>query len=441
MTKKKIVPAIVLLTLPLAAFLASCDADMTSSPSEASSAATADPVTDESSNGATEDLAHGVTEPPAEVPAETLTDVSAEAITETPTEATAEVPTEAPTEAPAEVPTEAPTEATAEVPTETPTEPETEEETAVNVIYEAVQNPIHNGGGDPWVVEREGEYFYCYSAGNGVCVARVPSLHQLSQTGNRVYTAPAGTAYSKEYWAPELHYLNGEWYIYVAADDGNNENHRMYVLKGTSRDPTDPFEFVGQITDPSDKWAIDGTVMELNGELYFIWSGWEGNVNVAQNIYIAHMSDPCTIDSQRVCLSVPTCHWEKVGEPHVNEGPAVLQHGGKTFVVYSASGSWTDNYCLGMLTLTGDDPLNPEHWDKAASPVFRKRTKVAYGPGHCSFSKAPDGSVWMIYHANPVSGTGWSGRSVWISPVTFDENGIPDFGKPEQEVQFPVGIE
>jgi hypothetical protein len=43
----------------------------------------------------------------------------------------------------------------------------------------------------------------------------------------------------------------------------------------------------------------------------------------------------------------------------------------------------------------------------------------------------------MIYHANLVSGTGWQGRSVWIAPVTFDENGNPDLGRPAAEVQFP----
>ena len=341
------------------------------------------------------------------------------------------------------------TEGATETPTEAPTEAPTEEETTVNVIYETVQNPVAPTGADPWVIRHGDKYYYCYASYvwffGGVAVAEIPSLDQIGQTeGSQVYTAPAeegaDLSHSFEYWAPELHYLNGEWYIYVAADDGQNENHRMYVLKGTTQNPTDPFEYVGMVTDPSGKWAIDGTVMELNGELYFVWSGWEGDVNVAQHIYIAHMSDPCTIDSERIMLSTPEYTWEKVGEPLINEGPAILQNDGKTFIVYSASGSWTDDYCLGMLTLTGDDPLNPAHWEKSAQPVFSKRTGVAYGPGHCSFTTAIDGSVWMIYHANLQSGTGWEGRSVWISPVTFDEGGIPNFGQPEKEVQFPVGI-
>ena len=243
----------------------------------------------------------------------------------------------------------------------------------------------------------------------------------------QVYAPPPNTRYSKELWAPELHYIQGEWYIYVAADDGNNANHRMYVLRGTSQDPTEPFEMIGQITDPSNKWAIDGTVVTINNELYFVWSGWKGITNVAQHLYIAHMSNPWTIDSERVMISTPTHAWETIGTPAVNEGPTALYHDDRTFIVYSASGSWTDDYCLGLLTFAGGDPLDSNNWTKSASPIFKKKEGVAYGPGHCSFTTAVDGSVWMVYHANPLAGTGWGGRMVWLSPVSFAKDGTPIF--------------
>ena len=344
-------------------------------------------------------------------------------------EETTEAPTEAPTTPPV---TEPPTEAVTEQETFLPDDPN------ADYVYIKVQNPIHEGGCDPWVYLHEGSYYYCYSRGRGISVAKMSSLHTLVPKGTAVFDPPKWTEYSEELWAPELHYINGEWYIYVAASDGYSSNHRMFVLKSTSDNPRGRYEMVGQITDPSNKWAIDGTVMELNGELYFLWSGWEGDKDGRQNLYIAHMSDPCTIDSERVMISTPEYNWETVEWPDVNEGPTVLQHGGKTFVVYSASGSWGDYYCLGMLTLTGEDPMDPASWTKESRPVFTRRTDVCYGPGHCSFSTAVDGSVWMIYHGNQVSDTGWDGRSVWIAPVTFDEDGTPHFGRPEPEVLFPV---
>jgi GH43 family beta-xylosidase len=59
-------------------------------------------------------------------------------------------------------------------------------------------------------------------------------------SGTVVYTPPAPLG---DVWAPELHRINGAFYIYVAMDTGGeNANHRMYVLQGTSTtDPTQPF--------------------------------------------------------------------------------------------------------------------------------------------------------------------------------------------------------
>ncbi len=303
-------------------------------------------------------------------------------------------------------------------------------------MYADFKNPIADRAADPYVTQLEGRYYYCYAVGGGVAVKAMDRITDIEKDGVTVWKAPEGTPYSKEIWAPELHFIDGAWYIYLAADDGDNVNHRMYVLKREDKNPVGPFTFVGKITDPTDKWAIDGTVMQLGGELYFLWSGWEGDTNVSQNIYIAHMSDPWTIDGERVRLSHPMYDWEQKGRPHVNEGPAVLQHDGKTFIVYSASGSWTDDYCLGMLTLVGEDPLSPSSWKKSSTPVFRKNG-TAYGPGHCSFTEAIDGSVMMFYHANLTSGTGWSGRSGWIQPIQWDEDGIPVFGAPSEKVSIP----
>lgn len=288
--------------------------------------------------------------------------------------------------------------------------------------YTEFTNPVASGGGDPWVVRDDEDYYYCYSGGNGVCVKKLDSLMDLTTDGGtKVYTAPDGTDYSAEYWAPELHKINGKWYIYVAADDGDNYNHRMYVLECTSdTDPTATYKMLGKITDSTDKWAIDGTVLQYNGECYFVWSGWEGDENVMQNLYIAHMSSPSTIDSERVMISRPNKKWEiGGGTPLINEGPVALTHGEALYIVYSGSGSWSDYYCLSMLTFTGGDILDAANWQKSDGAVFAKTDKV-FGPGHCSFTTAPDGETWMIYHANLVSGSGWSGRSIWTTPITWD---------------------
>ena len=300
--------------------------------------------------------------------------------------------------------------------------------------YREVSNPIYEpSGADPYVIEHEGVYYHCWAGGGGVKVSKAESIDKVTRdTGSLVWKAPGGTMYSKDIWAPELHYIQGNWYIYVAADDGENANHRMYVLKGTTQDPTDKFEFVGKITDPTDMWAIDGTVLQYKDELYFIWSGWpNANAGNHQNLYIAHMSDPCTIDSERILISSPQYDWEKP----LCEGPIPLIYNDQVFILYSGAGSWTADYCIAYLKLTGNDPMKTKNWEKSKSPILSQRPG-AKGPGHCSVAPAEDGTPWVIFHAN-LKEAGWDGRSIWAQPIEFDKNGNPKIMKVESKVELP----
>jgi len=291
-------------------------------------------------------------------------------------------------------------------------------------------NPVAGTGADPWVIRHDGHYFYCQSrGGTGIWVSKADRLVDIGRSQPvSVWSPPEGKPWSKELWAPELHYLRGKWFIYVAADDGDNANHRMYALEGTSQDPQTPFEFRGKLAAPTDRWAIDGTVLKTpDDRLYFIWSGWDGTDNVAQNLYIAPMSDPLTISGERVCISRPEHDWEKRGHPLVNEDPETLWHGDKLFIIYSASGSWGDDYCLGQLAWTGGDVLDPKSWVKKAAPVFSGTDQVI-SPGHASFVKSPDGREdWIVYHTAKHRGAGWN-RQVQIQSFTWNGDGSPNFG-------------
>lgn len=295
-------------------------------------------------------------------------------------------------------------------------------------------NPIVSHGADPWVIRWNSKYYYCHSiplAGwkTGIWINAATNLEDIGQGPEiRVWKPAPGTSHSSEIWAPELHFLQGKWYIYVAADNGDNATHRMYVLEGTSLDPQQPFVLKGKIAAPSDRWAIDGTVLEMpDGKLYFIWSGWAGTDNVAQNLYIAPMSNPWTISGPRVRISRPKYAWERNGMP-INEGPETLWHGKKVFIIYSASGYWTDDYCLGELAWNGGDVLDPKSWVKKPAPVF-SRTATVFGPGHCSFVPSPDGAEdWIVYHAHIRRGT--DERDIRIQRFTWNPDGSPDFGIP-----------
>lgn len=293
-------------------------------------------------------------------------------------------------------------------------------------------NPLMSGA-DPSVVYRDGFYYLVQSDGD-IWVTKSATLTGLgSGTRVKVWSRAASGGLCCNVWAPELIFLNNRWYIYFAADDGNNANHRMYVIDSTGTNPQGSYNPPKKLAAPTDRWAIDGTVLQKdNGALYFVWSGWEGTTNVQQNLYIAPMSSPTTISGERRLISQPTNAWERIGgPPYINEGPEILKRNGKIFIVYSASGSWTDDYCLGSLT-TGStaDVMLAGSWTKSPGCVFWKNTG-AYGPGHNTFTTSPDGSEdWQLYHANTTSGTGWNGRTIRAQRFTWNADGSPNFGRP-----------
>lgn len=305
-------------------------------------------------------------------------------------------------------------------------------------------NPILDRGADPWVVYKDGMYYFTYTQGGGITLFATKKMSQLSAAEPvEVWRPEKGTAHSKDLWAPELHFIDNKWYVYFAADDGQDVNHRMYVIENDSPDPLQGFwEFKGELQEPSDQWAIDGTILEYNEQLYMIWSG-KTNGTFPQELYIAKMSNPYILEGSRIKISTPQYDWEKNGAP-INEGPEILKNkDGHVFLIYSGSGYWKDEYCLGMLSLKdGGDPLNPADWIKHPQPVF-EHAEGAYGTGHCSFFTSRDGTEnWLLYHARSQPNNGSGRRKARMQKFTWNADGTPDFGTPVQinkSIRTPSG--
>lgn len=317
------------------------------------------------------------------------------------------------------------------------------------------QNPILPSGADPYSTYYRGHYYYTHSMGDKLVLYKTSSLANLKEAESVVvWTPPAGTKYSKNLWAPEFLMINKSWYAYFAADDGNNSNHRMYVLENKSADPfKGKWELKGKIAASPDRWAIDGDVFTYKEQLFMIWSGWEGDTNGQQNIYLAKMSNPWTIEGGRILISEPMYSWEKQGDlddthtPHVsvNEGPQFLRHGHDIFIVFSSSGCWTDFYNLGLLRCTGDDIMDPKSWVKHPQPIFTTSVSNSiYAPGHNSFFKSPDGKEdWILFHANNKPGHGCSTlRAPRMQKIEWQADGTPRLGIPlSNKEQIPIPSE
>lgn len=314
-------------------------------------------------------------------------------------------------------------------------------------------NPLLPSGADPYSFYKDGYYYYTHTTQNELKIWKTKNLADLKTAESKtIWMPPKGTMYSKELWAPEIHFIEQKWYMYFAADDGDNNHHRMYVLENASANPMQgEWIFKGQVGDETNKWAIDGDIFEHKGKLYMIWSGWEGDKNGVQNIYIARMKNPWTIESKRTKISSSVYEWEKHGdlnEPdlkhvNVNEGPQILKHDKKLFIIFSASGCWTDFYALGMLSAnTNADLLDANSWKKHPEPLFKQSPEnKVFAPGHNSFFKSPDGKEnWILYHANSEAGQGCGKfRSPRMQKFSWNADGTPNFGVPVKE-NVPLAI-
>lgn len=306
---------------------------------------------------------------------------------------------------------------------------------------ETFTDPLLLTGPDPWVVRWNGFYYYSNSSGTNLTLRKTADITDLRDAEKEVVWIPQpGHPWSQQLWAPELHRWGKKWYIYFAADAGDNASHRIYVVENDNNDPVyGTWKLKGKVSDSSDKWAIDATTFDLKGQHYLVWSGWKGDKDGEQDLFIAHMSNPWTIDSPRTMIAKPTYAWEKHGDlpgrhVDVNEGPEMLLHGDKVFIVFSASGCWTDFYALGVLQANvGANLLDAGSWTKFDHPFLTTDARSeAFGPGHNGFFKSPDGKQnWIIYHANPKPGEGCGDfRSPRIQPFSWNADGTPDFGRP-----------
>lgn len=297
-------------------------------------------------------------------------------------------------------------------------------------------NPLFSNGADPWMQWFEGNYYLVTTTWASQIVMRKSPTVEGLKTAPPIYvwsdTTPDRCC---NFWAFEFHRLNGpngnRWYLmFTAGQEANLDRQHLAVLESEGDDPMGPYRLAGEPMVNS--WNIDGTYLEVNTNLYLLWSEWEGEL---QKNWIQQMSNPWTVTGQRAELSAPEYNWERqpgIDNPGlVTEAPEVLQHNGRTFVTYSASSCNGPEYKLGLLELVGDNPLSPSSWHKSPTPVFQQGNG-AYGTGHNGFFKSPDGTQdWLVYHANPNSNQGCGDtRSVRTQEVKWNSDGTPDFGEP-----------
>ncbi len=306
---------------------------------------------------------------------------------------------------------------------------------------------------EPWILQRADPYVYRHTDGSYYFTASIPEYDRIvlrrSDTLAGLPEAEEVTLWrkhdrgimSKHIWAPEIHYLEGKWYIYYSGGDVDDQwAIRPYILECLGEDPMkDPWIERGKMQRAEgdifsfEAFSLDATVFENRGKYYYVWAEKVNIYPQISQLYIAEMESPCRLKTVQVTLTTPDYDWERHGF-WVDEGPAVIHNAGKIYLTFSASETGI-KYCMGMLTASEDsDLLDPRSWKKDRYPVLcSDAERGIYGPGHNCFTVDGEGNPIMVYHArteavikgNPLYNPN---RHAMLMRIRFDEEtGRPVF--------------
>lgn len=302
---------------------------------------------------------------------------------------------------------------------------------------------LFEDGSYPHACYYKGTYYFTHqSPRDDIRLSSTPDLTHLPDVAETVvFSGDSMGLY--HIWAPEIYRLHDRWYIYFEADDNNTDNHQLYVIQCAGDDPLhDPWTLCGTLRT-NDEWnyGIHPNVLEVNGQLYLLWSGWPKRrvEHETQCIYIASLSDPCTVSSERVLLSRPDYEWERqwinpdgsrsAYPIYVNENPQAYlsPDGHKVCVCYSASGIWTRFHVLGMLTASANaDLLDPSSWTKSPEPILVDDN--LYGASNICIipSSSPDSAV-LLFDALWDDEHHQMQRSIFLKTIRWSQQGTPAF--------------
>jgi GH43 family beta-xylosidase len=294
---------------------------------------------------------------------------------------------------------------------------------------------------DPYILRRDGHYYFTASvpAFDKVILRKADTLEGIAAAPEKtVWNRHESGEMSCNIWAPEIHWVDGAWYIYFAAaragaDENGCFDHRTYALVNEGPDPIEgEFLEAGRINTGWESFTIDSTVTVFEGKRYFLWAQRDFDIPGNSNLYIAEMKNALELKLPAVRLSVPEYDWECQGFL-VNEGPGCLQHNGNLYVTYSGSAT-DERYAMGLLTLkAGSDPLNPGAWQKSPVPVMTTEEQNGiYGPGHNSFTTDAAGNDILVFHARPYPGFKGDAlsdpnRHCFLRKIHYTTDGIPVF--------------
>lgn len=318
-------------------------------------------------------------------------------------------------------------------------------------MSETYLNPVyHREFPDPFVLKYYGEYWaYCtgfWSDGRCFGILHSTNLVNWDEVGGAMEPLPTNPPY---YWAPEVSYYNGRFYLYYSV---GNET-LMEIRVAVAEHPAGPFIDSGRRLT-HEPFAIDAHVFQdEDGNRYLFYAtDYLTHPQIGTGTAYDKMLDPFTLAGQSQPVTRAQYDWQ-VYEPnriekggvrwHTIEGPFVLKHKNHYYQMFSG-GNWK-NISYGVSYALSDSLTNSQEWQQVADgnqvlPILRTIPGQVIGPGHNSVVRGPNNrQLYCVYHRWAQDGSArllaidpldWAGeRMLILGPSTMPHPApsLPDF--------------
>lgn len=292
---------------------------------------------------------------------------------------------------------------------------------------------------DPFVWRHDGIYYAVgTSPGEATGDSERSVFQMLRSTDLREWTSlgSAMTAlhpdYGDAYWAPEVAYAGGRFYLYYSVGRGDKAHHLRVARSDL---PAGPYTDVGvRLTNPHEcPFAIDASpFQDDDGQWYLFYArDFLDTARPGTALVVDRLDGMTRLAGDEQVVARAQHDWQRfvsdrvmyggVYDWHTLEGPCVRRRGGRYYCFFS-SGRW-ENDSYGVDYAVADSPMGPYTCDATPDGARVLRTVPGHlvGPGHNSIALGPDGATdHIVYHAWNAEGTA---RQMYVEPIEWTAEG------------------
>ena len=290
------------------------------------------------------------------------------------------------------------------------------------VTYE---NPVLPGDfADPSVV-RVGDDYWA-TATSSEWAPLFPLLHSKNlvdwEIKGHVFPQSLPDWAEAHFWAPEIAYEAGKYYIYYTA---KKKGGNLCVGVASATAPTGPYTDHGPLVC-QEVGSIDGfPIRDEKGDLYLIWKEDGNSRGLPTPMWGQRMNEERTqlLGEKFELFRNEPGTWEG----GLVEGAFLLRKGDYYYAFYSGDACCGRGCTYGVGVARAKNLKGP--WEKySANPIMKENDSWKCA-GHGSLVTDPQGNYYFLYHAYSTDGSVYTGREGLLDRIYWNDEGWPYFSE------------